>query len=219
MSASTTEIAQGSEAWLKLRLGKVTASKISDVMAKGRSGAPSSTRANYMAQLICERLTGTPTDGFTSDAMKWGTKTEPEARNAYAFYHDKTPLLASFVDHPSIPMSGASPDSYVDSDGLLEIKCPLSATHIATLLGAEIDTAYVKQMQWQMEVTGRKWCDFVSYDPRMVEHMRLHVRRVEYDPVMVAEMRKEVISFLGELDRKIAELNAKYPEPTLQAAE
>ena len=186
--------------WFAARLGKVTASKIADVMASGRAGAPSVTRSNYLAQLLCERLTGRPTEGFTSDAMQHGTDNEPIAINAYEMHRDVIVSPIGFVDHPTIAMSGASPDGLVGEDGLIEVKCPNSATHLATLKGGSIDGRYLKQMQWQMACTGRKWCDFVSFDPRMPEHLQLHVRHVPFDPVMVREIESAVQEFLADLD-------------------
>ena len=158
------------------------------------------TRANYLAQLLCERLTGRPTDGYISHEMQHGIDSEPLAINAYEMHADVIVTPIGFVDHPSIAMSGASPDGLVGDDGLIEVKCPNSATHLATLKGAEIDGKYMKQMQWQMACTGRKWCDFVSFDPRMPDHMQLYVRRVERDLEMIAAINSAVTTFLVELD-------------------
>lgn len=204
-------IEQGTDEWKQLRLGKATASKIADITARTKSGWAAS-RANYMADLICERLTGLPKESFTNAAMQWGTDMEPEARRTYAFITDAEVSEIAFVDHPSIPNSGASPDGLVGTDGLLEIKCPNTATHIETILGAEIDGKYIKQMQWQMTCTGRAWCDFVSYDPRMPENMQIHIRRVQYDPQMVAELEDEVSEFLAEVDAKVSQLLARFGE-------
>lgn len=204
-------IEQGTDAWRAMRLGKVTASKIADATARTESGW-SASRANYMADLISERLTGASRDGFTNAAMQWGTDMEPEARRVYEFMHDVDVDQVAFVDHPSIPNSGASPDGLVGTDGLIEIKCPNTATHIKTLLGAEIDGKYIKQMQWQMTCTGRKWCDFVSYDPRMPERMQMHIRRVHYDATMVLSMEEEISEFLAELSAKVNELRRRFGE-------
>jgi putative phage-type endonuclease len=193
-------IDQRTPEWFAARLGKVTASKIADVMASGRAGAPSVTRANYLAQLLCERLTGRPTEGFTSDAMQHGTDNEPIAINAYEMAQDVIVSPIGFVDHPSIAMSGASPDGLVGEDGLIEVKCPNSATHLATLKNGSIDGRYVKQMQWQMACTGRAWCDFVSFDPRMPDHMQLHIQHVRRDDEMIAQIETAVCEFLVELD-------------------
>ena len=142
-------IVQGSPEWFAARLGKVTASKVSDVVAKTKSGWGAS-RANYMAALIAERLTQTPADSFSNAAMQWGTEQEPLARVAYEFFTGRDVEQVGFVDHPSIPMTGASPDGLVGEDGLVEIKCPNTATHIDTLLDGKVPGKYVIQMQWQM---------------------------------------------------------------------
>jgi putative phage-type endonuclease len=199
--------AQGSEGWFQQRLGLVTASRLSDVMAKTKTGYGAS-RANYMAELICERLTGTRQNGFTSAAMEWGTATEPQARAAYEFYHDVTVDEAGFVQHPEIAESGASPDGFVGEDGLLEIKCCNTSTHIDILLSGSVPAKYLPQMYWQMACTGRQWCDFVSYDPRLPENLRYFRRRVERDDSAIADMEAEVRKFLAELDDKLEKLNA-----------
>jgi len=204
-----TEIIQGSDAWLAIRLGKVTASRVADVVAKTKSGWGAS-RANYMAQLIAERLTGTPAESFTNAAMAWGNEKEPDARRAYEWQTDCSVVEIGFVPHPSIAMSGASPDGLIGDDGLVEIKCPNTATHIDTLLGQRVPEKYVTQMQWQMACTGRKWCDFVSFDPRLPEEMSLFVRRVERDDTRIAELEAMVSEFLAELDAKVAELRSLY---------
>jgi putative phage-type endonuclease len=204
-----TEIIQGSDAWLAIRLGKVTASRVADVVAKTKSGWGAS-RANYMAQLIAERLTGTPAESFTNAAMAWGNEKEPDARRAYEWQTDCSVVEIGFVPHPSIAMSGASPDGLIGDDGLVEIKCPNTATHIDTLLGQKVPEKYVTQMQWQMACTGRRWCDFVSFDPRLPEEMSLFVRRVERDETRIAELEAMVAEFLAELDAKVGELRSLY---------
>ena len=155
-----SEIVQGSEEWFAARLGKATASKVADIVARTRSGYAAS-RANYMAQLVAERLTGNVAESFTNDAMRWGIDQEPAARRAYEFYVGAEVTEIGFVTHPEIGMSGASPDGLVGDDGLVEIKCPNTAKHIDTLLGKAIEGKYLTQMQWQMACTGRQWCDFV----------------------------------------------------------
>lgn len=200
-------IVQGSPEWFAARLGKVTASKISDLTAKTKSGW-SASRANYMAQLIAERLTGTSTESFTNAAMQWGTDQEPEAREAYSFATISAVDEVGFIDHPAIPMTGASPDGLVGDDGLLEIKCPNTATHIDTLIGEAVPAKYHSQMQWQMACTGRQWCDFASYDPRLPMDMRLFVRRVPRDDAFIAETEDMVRAFLAELDAKLDALQS-----------
>ena len=199
---------QRNDDWHQARLGKATGSKISDVMASGKGGAPSVTRANYLAQLVCERLTGKPTEGFTNAAMQHGIDTETEAKTAYEFVTGSTVEDVGFVDHPTVAMSGASPDGLISDDGMIEIKCPNSATHLATLRGAPIDGKYMKQMQWQMACTGRQWCDFASYDPRFPFDLQLHVRRVNRDDTVIAEIQSAVRAFLADVDAAVFELNA-----------
>jgi len=197
---------QGTQEWLQERLGKVTASRIADLTAKTKSGW-SASRANYMAQLIAERLTGNVTESYTNAAMQWGTETEPQARSAYSFYTDNDVTEVGFIPHPTIPMSGASPDGTVGEDGLVEIKAPNTATHIDTLLGEEIDGKYIKQMQWQLACTGRKWCDFVSFDPRLPAELQIKIIRVNRDDVLIASLEKDVTDFLKEIDIKLDSLN------------
>lgn len=202
-------IVQGSPEWFAARLGKVTASKVSDVVAKTKSGWGAS-RANYMAALIAERLTQTPADSFSNAAMQWGTEQEPLARVAYEFFTGRDVEQVGFVDHPTIPMTGASPDGLVGTDGLVEIKCPNTATHIDTLLDGKVPGKYVIQMQWQMACTGRQWCDFVSFDPRMPEEMRLWIQRVDRDGPHIELLEEDVTVFLSTLDEKITALQKLY---------
>jgi putative phage-type endonuclease len=200
---------QRSDEWFKVRLGKVTASRVADLMARTKTGY-SASRANYMAELICERLTGSQAERFSSAAMQWGTDCEPHAKAAYAFLHDAVVDDVGFVPHPSIPDFGASPDGMVGADGLIEIKCPNTATHIDTLLGDGIDGKYITQMQVQMACTGRQWCDFVSFDPRLPGDMQLFVQRVQRDNARIAEIEGEVTAFLGEIAKKIDALHARF---------
>jgi putative phage-type endonuclease len=203
------DIIQGTDEWKALRLGKVTASRVADVVAKTKSGY-STSRANYAAQLIAERLTGVVADSYTNAAMQHGTETEPEARAAYEFYQGVSVTEVAFVPHQSIDQAGCSPDGLVDEDGLVEIKCPNTATHLETLLGQAVPGKYETQMQFQMGCTGRKFCDFVSYDPRMPEHMRLFIKRVPRDDARIKELEAEVASFLLELAVKLSQLNTLY---------
>ena len=193
---------QRTEEWFKQRLGKVTASKISDVIAKTKSG-PSASRENYSTQLTLERLTGQQAEFYTNAAMEWGTATEPQARQAYEVYREVFVDEVGFIDHPIIAMSGASPDGFVGEDGLVEIKCPESKTQMETLLNQKVPTKYMPQMQWQMACTGRKWCDFVSYDPRMPENLQIFVQRVERNDDYIKMLEQEVTAFLAEIDQKV----------------
>jgi putative phage-type endonuclease len=196
---------QGTEEWFTIRIGKVTASRVADVIAKTKTGY-SATRDNYMAQLVCERLTGQKGESFTNAAMQHGTDTEPLARAAYEALKDVLVDEVGFVPHPSIIMAGASPDGLVGDDGLLEIKCPNTATHIETLLSQSVPGKYNTQMQFQMACTGRQWCDFVSFDNRLPEELQLFVKRVPRDNEFIKQMEDEVVKFLNELDIKIAQL-------------
>ena len=205
----TEEIIQGSPEWLQLRLGRVTASRVADVVAKTKSGY-STSRANYAAQLIAERLTGVVAPSFTNAAMEHGTATEPEARSAYEFYKGVTVEQVAFVSHPKIDQAGCSPDGLIGNDGMLEIKCPQTAAHLETLLGQAVPGKYETQMQFQMSCTGRAWCDFVSYDPRMPENMRLFFKRVHRDQKRIEELETEVSTFLLEIVAKVDELNSLY---------
>lgn len=202
-------IVQGSPEWFAIRLGKVTASRVADVVAKTKTGWGAS-RANYMAELIAERLTGEVAPSYVNGAMQWGIEHEAAARTAYEFRTDSEVVAVGFVQHPRIVDSGASPDGLVGGDGLIELKCPNTATHLDTLLALSIPEKYVTQMQWQMACTGRKWCDFVSFDPRMPESMRLFVRRVERDDEAIAKLEKLVTDFLDEMAQKIAGLIKIY---------
>lgn len=200
---------QGSDEWRMCRLGKVTGSRVCDVVRRTKTGI-SASRQTLLGELVAERLSGVPADSFQSKAMAWGKETEDEARRAYAMMHGVTPRQVGFVDHDRLAMAGASPDSLIGEDGGFEVKCPNSATHIATLLGAPIDPDYVKQMQWGMACTGRAWWDFASYDPRLAPEMQLHVRRVQRDPMMIADLEIEVRKFLRDVDETIAQLRAKF---------
>jgi putative phage-type endonuclease len=196
---------QGTEEWFTIRIGKVTASRVADVIAKTKTGY-SASRDNYMAQLVCERLTGQKGESFSNAAMQHGTDTEPLARAAYEALHDVLVDEVGFVPHPSIEMAGASPDGLVGDDGLLEIKCPNTATHIETLLSQSVPGKYNTQMQFQMACTGRQWCDFVSFDNRLPTELQLFVKRVPRDEVFIRLIEAEIVQFLAELDDKINKL-------------
>lgn len=196
---------QGSQEWLAARIGKVTASRVADVIATTKTGY-SASRANYEAELIAERLTGEPAEKFSNAAMAWGTEKEPEAREAYAFLKGVDVVQIGFVDHPVIAMTGASPDGLVGKDGLVEIKAPNTATHLDTLLGGKVPAKYITQMMWQMACTGRQWCDFVSFDPRLPAHLQTFIRRVPRDNALIADLEKEVRKFLDGVESKLAEL-------------
>ena len=199
---------QRSEEWFAERRGKVTASRVADVVARTKSGYAAS-RENYMAELIVEHLTGQSAPGFSNAAMEWGTTQEPCARAAYSA---RTGLLVEevgFVSHPTISGSGASPDGVV-LDGLVEIKCPNTSTHLDTLLSDRsvdsISERHLTQMHWQMACTSAAWCDYVSFDPRLSEHLQLVVIRVPRNDGRIRQLEDEVTRFLAEMHNKLEKL-------------
>ena len=195
---------QRTNEWFTARLGKVTASRVADVIAKTKAGQ-SASRANYMADLVVERLTGQKASSFSNAAMEWGTQTEPQARAAYSA---KTGILVEevgFIDHPTVAMSGASPDGFAE-EGLIEVKCPNTSTMLGYILDGKPPQKYVTQMQWQMACTDRPWCDFVSFDPRLPERLQLLIVRVPRDDVYIAMLEAEVKKFLAELDDNLNKL-------------
>jgi putative phage-type endonuclease len=197
---------QGTVEWFAARCGKVTASRVADIISKTKSGF-STSRDNYAAQLVCERMTGKPAESYSNSAMQWGTDTEPFARAAYEAKADILVTEVGFIIHPRIEMSGASPDGLA-GDGLVEIKCPNTATHIATLLDQKVPEKYITQMMWQMACTERPWCDFVSFDPRMPEKYQLFIKRVNFDKQIVDSLENSVIQFLADVDLKIQQLES-----------
>ena len=202
-------IVQGTDEWFAARLGRVTASRISDVMmAKTTAGYQ-----NYRSQLVCERLTGNPTEAFTSAAMQHGTDTEPQARAMYSMTDGHEIAEVGFIQHPAITMSGASPDGLVGDGGLVEIKCPQPTEHIRVLTGGAIKRNYMLQMIWQMECTGRDWCDFVSFCPSLPDEMQLFVQRVDQNHDQATEIRDAIESFLLGVDDLTKTLIEKYGTP------
>lgn len=204
-------ILQDDPSWATARVGHVTASRVADIIAKTKTGWGAS-RANYAAQLVAERLTSSPSDSYVNAAMQHGLDTEPHARAAYEFLTDANVGAAAFVKHATIAWAGATPDGFVGEDGLVEFKCPNTATHIDTLLGGAVPAKYVTQVQWQLACTNRQWCDFVSFDPRLPERMRLFVKRVKRDDALIGSLEREVETFLAEVDDTIKRLRRTYAE-------
>lgn len=204
------DVIQGSPEWHAARCGKVTASRVADIVRKVKSGGVSASRQTYLGEIVAERLSGNVAEGFKSKAMEFGSETEAQARAFYAFMYNAEPVNVGLVLHPTIENAAASPDSLIGDDGLIEIKCPNSATHIATLRGADIDPDYYKQMQWQMSCTGRAWCDFVSFDPRMPADMQMIVQRVPRDGALIVELERAVRLFLADVEETIADLVSMY---------
>ena len=205
---NVVDVQQGSDDWKQARCGYVTASRIADVMAKGKGNKEATTRANYRAEIVVEMLTGKPyeADFRPSKDMERGNEMEPYARIAYAQQSDLPVYQVGFVLHPYIDWAGASPDSLVGEDGLLEIKSPKSKTHLIYLLHDKVPTDYEKQMLWQMACTGRAWCDFVSFDNRFPPSKQLFIKRLERNDKKIAEIEKEVILFNSEVDRVLEKL-------------
>lgn len=201
---------QGSDAWKAIRLGKVTASRVADATDLLKSGKPGAKRETYLGELIAERLTGLVVEKYQNELMRHGTAMEPDARALYEFLHGVEVDQVAFVSHPTIPMAGCSPDGLVGDDGLIEIKAPSTSTHVDTLLTQAVPDEYRKQMLWQMACTGRQWCDFVSYDPRLPPHLTMFVCRMERDDTAIADLEHQVRTFLAEIDMKVDALNALY---------
>lgn len=194
---------QRSPEWFAARCGKVTASRLYDVMARTKSGYAAS-RQNYMAELICQRLTGKPEEEFTNAAMMRGTELEPVAREMYALNEfDAVISEVGLIDHPTIAGFAASPDGLVNDDGLIEIKCPNTRTHLQTLKTGVPKRQYLLQMHAQMMCTGRKWCDFVSFDDRLPPELAYFKTRINFDEVLAEEIEQEVVKFLTELETEI----------------
>jgi putative phage-type endonuclease len=201
------DIIQRSPEWYAERCGSLGASQLADALAKTKSGWGAS-RANLRAKLVVERLTGQQEEGFIrSAAMQWGVDKEEEARIAYSFVTGRDVIEVGLYKHPTIIGSHASPDGLVDDDGCIEIKCPNSATHIETLKSNLIAHRYLLQMQWQMACANRQWCDFVSFDPRMPDHLMLYIQRVQRDDDMLKILEGEVGAFLAEVDEDVKALS------------
>jgi putative phage-type endonuclease len=195
-------IEQGTPEWHELRRGKVTASRVADILAKTKTG-PSASRQNYLIELALQRTTKAIEPSYTNAAMEWGTATEPQARVAYEVSTSKFVDQVPFIDHPTIQGFGCSPDGLVGADGLLEIKCPNSATHWEYFKSKEPPKKYFIQMQAQMAVTGAKWCDFVSFDPRMPERSQLLIVNVPRDSEFIVFMEAEIKIFLDEVEAEV----------------
>lgn len=199
---------QRTEEWHEARLGKVTASRLADVLATIKTGEAAA-RANYRIELVAERLTGLRSPGFTSTAMQWGIDYERAAVAAYELETGRIVSDVGFVVHPEIADSGASPDGLVGDDGLIEIKCPETKTHVHTLLHKKVPAQYMTQIQWQMACTGRSWVDFVSFDPRLPEHLMLAIIKVERDQSLIEQYENEVKKFLDEVANLVSTLNER----------
>jgi putative phage-type endonuclease len=209
-----TTLTQGSDEWKAARVGSLGGSRIADMLAKTKTGW-GAMRANLAAELVAEKLTGVPYEGFTSSAMERGKEVEADARRAYAFRTGFEVKETGLWKHPTIKGTHASPDGLVGDHGVVEFKCPNTSTHIETLRGAIIPKVYREQQLWEMACTGREFCDFVSFDPRLPESMSLAIKRVHLDAARLAEVEAEVRKFLAEVDEAVAELRRLYETGTL----
>lgn len=203
-----SDIEQRSEAWFTKRLGFCGCSRLGDVLATGRNGAPSSTRKNYMHELLCERLTGIHNDTYTSKEMQWGVDHEPIARSLYEATRGVMVQEIGGMEHPDIKWWWGSPDGLCGEDGGLEIKCPLTATHLESVMYDKVKTDYLYQMAGYVEIFKRQWWDFCSFDPRLPENISLYVKRFTRDQLPTDEVRDGVIKFLDELNELEARVKA-----------
>lgn len=200
---------QRSSEWFAARCGSLGASQLNEALATTKSGWGAS-RENLKNKIIAERLTGLPTEGFQNAAMMWGVEQEDNARKAYEAVTGTFVEEMGIAPHPALKHTHASPDGLVDDDGLIEIKCPNTTTHIETLKSQKVPTKYMNQMLWQMRCVDRQWCDFVSFDPRLPDNLQLFVKRVERDDAAILELEAKVSDFLAEVEREIADLNARF---------
>lgn len=214
MTDDLTTLVQGSDAWRAARVGSLGGSRIADMLAKTKTGW-GAMRGNLLADLVAERLTGVAAEGYTSDAMARGSEVEADARRAYAFRTGLQVSETGLWRHPKIAGTHASPDGLVGADGLVEIKSPMTKSHIETLRGASIPGNYQLQILWELACTGRQWADFVSYDPRLPESMSLAIKRVHLDAERLMEVENEVRIFLAEVDEAVADLRRRYDAPSL----
>jgi len=205
------DFAQGTIEWKRQRLGVVTASRMADLTAKIKSGYGAS-RGNYLAEKLIERLTGEPQDTYVNASMQWGVDNEPFARDAYEFYTNQKVVETGFMLHPTIKNCGASPDGLIGDKGMIEIKCPNTATHVEYLLKEEIPLKYQLQMQLQLMVCNRDWCDFVSFDPRLPEEMRLWTQTYMFNENAAEMLENEINKFNEELDEMEQALRSKFME-------
>lgn len=207
MAPRWNEAEQGSSEWLRARIGCLTASRMGDAMAFLKGGKESEARRKLKIELLAERLTEMTNDGFVNAAMRWGIETEQEAKDRYEEITGALIQPCGFALHGEIDYFGASPDGLLNGDGLIEIKCPTSITHMQWLLDGVVPEQHKPQMMAQMIVTGRGWCDFMSYDPRFPAGKDYFIRRFEPSPGELNDVENGALIFLEELDRLADQLN------------
>ncbi|EJF98608.1 hypothetical protein MEI_00178 [Bartonella vinsonii subsp. arupensis Pm136co] len=198
--------------WFQARLGKVTASNVYHVLSKTAKGLPTSKYEDYKMKLMTERLTGEISQSYTTPAMQWGIEHEEDALKEYEFIYDTTITRCGFFQHPKIEMAGASPDGLIGEDGLIEVKCPQSTTHLRFFVYDEIKPEYHAQMQFQMACTGRKWCHFISYNPQFLGRstgLRMKIKRILRDEKYIEEINKAVEAFLAEIEQDMKKILTK----------
>lgn len=200
---------QRSEEWFAARCGSLGASQLNEALATTKNGWGAS-RENLKNKIIAERLTGKPTESFQNAAMAWGVEQEDNARKAYESHTGTFVDEMGIATHPTLKHTHASPDGLVGGDGLIEIKCPNTTTHIETLRSKKVPSKYMNQMMWQMRCTGRHWCDFVSFDPRLPAHLQLFIKRVDFDEAYIAELEAKVGDFLEEVNEAIEAINEEF---------
>lgn len=211
-------VVQGSAAWLQARVGLVTASRMSDVMATPKRGTTElACKRDYRMELLCERLTGRAAEHYVSREMDFGSEQEPFARAAYEVVQDVLVDEVGLVLHPIMDFSAASPDGLVGDDGAIEIKAPKTATHLNWRLADVVPEEHIDQCMWVMACCGRQWIDFVSFDPRLPQGLRFFVKRLERDEKRIAEMEYAVMEFNAEVDAMIEGLGEPKWVPTEHA--
>lgn len=203
---------QRSQEWFSARAGRVTASRIADVLDFRKDGKEGAKRSAYRAQIVAETLTGMPTmGGYYSPEMEHGNTEEEASREAYELYRGCMVDEVGLIIHPFIDRAGASPDGFIGADGCLELKNPKTETHLKWLKAGEVPPEHEPQMSWQMACTGRKWNDFASFDQRLPKRLRLFLKRLERDEERIHELEVAVKTFLDEVDADIAVLNQLCP--------
>ena len=212
------DVQQGTEEWHALRLGNLTASRVADALKTTKSGQWTAARKDYRTELVVERLTGESPHYFVSYEMQWGTDNEPDAAFFYGAVRQEHPTECGIFEHPKIQRALASPDRMIGDDGLIEIKCPKSATHVDYLLNEYIPLEYELQIDWQLACTGRQWCDFVSFDPRMPAHCRMYVQRHHRNEAAIEAIENMVTGFLSEVDAEYEALMNRLDERRSRAA-
>jgi len=196
-------ILQRNENWHADRCGKVTASRIKDIDAKPAKGKAHNA---LTLTILAERLTGVQEETKINQLMQWGIDQEPYAITAYENETGAFVCETGFIDHPVISNSGASPDGLIGKDGQIEAKCPSTTTHINTLLTRKVPDKYMPQITWQLACTRRKWCDFISFDPRLPKHLQIVVIRVLASDLDISGIEKSVLSFNRSVELALEEL-------------